>query len=92
MEKELVESRFKIVKELAGQGGFGVVSKQPDTELERDVAIKTLDPLFKNIDAADIERFKREAKTLAALSHPNIPSIYDVEFEPEKKVSSFMLG
>ena len=85
MEKQQIESRFKIVKELAGQGGFGVVSKATDTELDRDVAIKTLDPLFKNIDAGDIERFKREAKTLAALSHPNIPSIYDVEFEPEKK-------
>lgn len=85
MEMKQIESRFKIVEELAGQGGFGLVSKATDTELERDVAIKTLDPLFKNIDAADIERFKREAKTLAALSHPNIPSIYDVEFEPEKK-------
>jgi serine/threonine protein kinase len=85
MGKEQIEKRFKIVQELAGQGGFGVVSKATDQELERDVAIKTLDPLFKNIDSADIERFKREAKTLAALSHPNIPSIYDVEFEPEKK-------
>ncbi len=85
MEKQIVESRFKIVQELAGQGGFGVVSKATDLELERDVAIKTLDPLFKKIDAVDIERFKREAKTLAALSHPNIPAIYDVEFEPDKK-------
>ena len=84
MEKEQIESRFKIVEERAGNGGFGFVSKATDTELERDVAIKTLDPLFKNIDTGDIERFKREAKTLAALSHPNIPSIYDVEFNPGK--------
>jgi serine/threonine-protein kinase len=85
MEKQTLENRFKIVEELAGQGGFGFVSKATDLELERDVAIKTLDPLFKSIDSTDIERFKREAKTLAALSHPNIPSIYDVEFEPDKK-------
>lgn len=85
MEKEKVESRFEIVEEFAGQGGYGVVSKATDLELERNVAIKTLDPIFRNIDSGDIERFKREAKTLAALSHPNIPSIYDVEFEPENK-------
>lgn len=85
MGAEQRKSRFEIVQKLAGQGGFGVISKATDTELERDVAIKTLDPLFKNIDSNDIERFKREAKTLAALSHPNIPSIYDVEFIPEQK-------
>lgn len=85
MEKNKYESRFKIVEEFAGQGGFGKVSKATDLELDRQVAIKTLDPLFKGIDHADIERFKREAKALAALSHPNIPAIYDIEFEPEKK-------
>jgi hypothetical protein len=47
------------------------------------VAIKTLDPLFRSdIGPDDVERFRREAKTLAQLSHPNIPAIYDVEFSP----------
>jgi len=80
-----MDSRFKILQPLAGQGGFGKIDQATDTILERDVAIKTLDPLFKDINAGDIERFKREAKALAALSHPNIPAIYDVDFEPEQK-------
>lgn len=79
-----MEARFKIIEPLAGQGGYGKVDKATDTALERDVAIKTLDPIFRDIDVVDIERFKREAKILAAISHPNIPAIYDIEFEPEK--------
>ncbi|WP_428235219.1 serine/threonine protein kinase [Gracilimonas sp.] len=78
--------RFEIIEKQAGQGGFGKVDKAKDKTLERDVAIKTLDPLFKTIDETNIERFKREAKTLAALSHPNIPAIYDVEFKKEDKI------
>lgn len=75
--------RFKIITEEAGKGGYGKVDKAEDIQLERNVAIKTLDPLFKEIDANDIERFQKEAKTLARLSHPNIPAIYDVRFNPE---------
>jgi serine/threonine-protein kinase len=73
--------RFSIIEALAGQGGFGKISKAKDTELERMVAIKTLDPLFKTAPTEkDKERFRREAKTLASLSHPSIPAIYDVQF------------
>ena len=73
--------RYKIVEGAAGEGGYGRVDKAIDTELEREVAIKTLDPVFKvEPSAEDIERFKREAKTLARLSNPHIPAIYDVRF------------
>jgi serine/threonine-protein kinase len=80
-----MDARFKIIEPLAGQGGFGKIDKATDTALERDVAIKTLDPLFRDIESNDIERFRREAKTLAALSHPNIPAIYDIDFKPDEK-------
>jgi serine/threonine-protein kinase len=78
--------RFEIVQPDAGEGGFGRVHRARDVELERDVAIKVLDPIFKlEPSAADRERFRREAKTLARLSHPNIPAIYDVIFDETLK-------
>lgn len=78
-----MDSRFAITEPLAGQGGYGKVDKAIDTILEREVAIKTLDPIFRGIEENDIERFKREAKVLAAISHPNIPAIYDVHLDAE---------
>lgn len=71
--------RFEVIQADAGEGGFGRVHRARDNELERDVAIKVLDPIFKlEPSPADKERFRREAKTLARLSHPNVPAIYDV--------------
>jgi len=63
-----------------GSGGFGKVRVAHDTSLDRDVAIKSLDPILKEFSEAEQERFKREARILAKLSHPNIPAVYDVEF------------
>lgn len=48
------------------------------------MAIKTLDPLAVEFTEPEIERFRREARVLASLSHPNIPAIYDVDFSPGK--------
>lgn len=73
-------SRFVFEKDPVGAGGFAKVIKGRDTELERDVAIKILDPLATAFSAADQERFRREARILARLSHPSIPAVYDVEF------------
>ncbi|HEV8609288.1 MAG TPA: protein kinase [Thermoanaerobaculia bacterium] len=59
-----------------GAGGMGEVHRARDTKLERDVAIKVLpDSLAEDADA--LARFKREALSVAALSHPNILSIFD---------------
>ncbi len=59
-----------------GAGGMGEVYRARDAKLGRDVAIKVLPSEFS--DHADaLSRFEREAKILAALSHPNILSIYD---------------
>ena len=61
-----------------GEGGMGQVWLAHDERLERDVAIKVLPPDFA-ADPERLERFEREAKTLAALDHPNIVHIYSVE-------------
>ena len=74
--------RYRIIEPIAGSGGFGKVAKAEDDALERQVAIKVLDPLFKEKPSEqDKERFRREAKTLASLSYPTIPAIYDVKFD-----------
>jgi Tol biopolymer transport system component/serine/threonine protein kinase len=59
-----------------GAGGMGEVYRARDAKLDRDVAIKVL-PDRLSSDAAALARFEREAKTVAALSHPNLLGIYD---------------
>ena len=73
--------RFEIIKVL-GRGGMGVVLHAFDPKLERDVAVKILDPqLANNVTAR--ERFCREARSAAAVSHDNIVAVYQVD-EDEK--------
>src|SRR2546422_9128487 len=57
---------------------FGIVHKGRDTILERDIAVKVLNRLATEFTEAEQERFRREARILAALSHPNVPAIYDL--------------
>ncbi|MCB0194887.1 MAG: serine/threonine protein kinase [Anaerolineae bacterium] len=71
------EGRYEVVEENHGEGGFGKVSKQRDKFLDRLVAVKELNLLS---DQSSRERFDREARTLAKMSHPNVPAIYDVKF------------
>jgi len=61
-----------------GVGGMGEVYRATDTNLSRHVAIKVL-PASMAADADRLARFDREAKTLAALNHPNIAAIYGLE-------------
>jgi tetratricopeptide (TPR) repeat protein len=65
---------YRLV-EAIGEGGMGVVWKARDTALDRDVAIKFLPPAFAR-DPERLARFEREAKAVAALSHPGILAIY----------------
>jgi len=68
---------YEIVAPL-GAGGMGEVYRARDTKLDRDVAIKVLPEAFA-LDADRLARFEREAKSLAALNHPNIAAIYGIE-------------
>ncbi|MES1248601.1 MAG: Stk1 family PASTA domain-containing Ser/Thr kinase [Actinomycetota bacterium] len=71
----LFDGRYTIVRKL-GAGGMANVYLAEDQELGRRVAIKILNDRHANDDQF-VERFRREAKNAAALSHPNIVSIYD---------------
>src|SRR6059036_670853 len=60
-----------------GAGGMGEVYRARDKRLERTVAIKVLAPQLSN-NAEYRQRFEREARTVAALSHPHICPVYDI--------------
>jgi formylglycine-generating enzyme required for sulfatase activity/tRNA A-37 threonylcarbamoyl transferase component Bud32 len=64
------------VLDLLARGGMGEVYRARDTRLERDVAVKVL-PSHLVADRMALKRLEREAKAIAALSHPNILSIHD---------------
>jgi len=66
------------IKMHVGSGGMGDVYRARDTKLRRDVAIKILPPEFSR-DPERVARFQREAVALAALNHPNIAAIHDLE-------------
>jgi beta-lactam-binding protein with PASTA domain/predicted Ser/Thr protein kinase len=71
----LFDGRYRILRKL-GSGGMANVYLAEDEELGRRVAIKILNERHAN-DESFVERFRREAKHAAGLSHPNIVSIYD---------------
>jgi serine/threonine-protein kinase len=80
-----MKERFKTIDKDFNEGGFGKIIVVSDEILERKVAIKRLQYL----DGQNKERFKKEAKILASLSHPNIPAIYDVEFNDSEMYIEF---
>ena len=75
--QEALAGRFSIEREL-GRGGMGVVLLARDVALDRLVAIKLLPPQLAE-SSESRERFLREARTAAGLSHPNIVPIHLVE-------------
>ena len=67
---------YEIVAPL-GAGGMGEVYRARDTRLNRDVALKVLPEDFAR-DPSRRQRFEKEARSVAALNHPNIVAVYDV--------------
>ncbi len=67
---------FRLIREL-GPGGMGVVYEAEQISLSRRVAVKVL-PLAGILDERQLQRFKNEAISAAALKHPNIVTVYFV--------------
>lgn len=77
--------RYDVI-ETIGRGAMGVVYKARDPLLDRIVAVKTIvapPSLGRNVRKAFLERFEREAKAAARISHPAIVTIFDVGLEAE---------
>jgi len=68
---------YRLIEKI-GEGGMGVVYLAEDTKLDRKVALKVL-PTELASDPERMQRFEREAKTVAGLSHPNIVTLHSVE-------------
>ena len=72
---EVIADRYEL-QELVGSGGMSSVYRGRDRLLERNVALKLLHPHFGDDDEY-VERFRREARAVAQLSHPNIVTVID---------------
>src|SRR5213083_2574514 len=72
---ELIAGRYEL-EELVGSGGMSNVFRAHDRLLERTVALKVLHEQFTR-DEDYVERFRREARSVAQLAHPNIVTVID---------------
>src|SRR6202042_2343450 len=72
---------YEVVR-LLGRGGMGAVYQARQIELDRLVAIKLL-PLEISVDKDFADRFRREARAMAKLNHPNIIAVFDFGTTPE---------
>ncbi len=75
-------AHYKILEKL-GEGGMGAVFLAEDTRLHRPVALKVL-PSELAAQTEHLERFRREAQAIAALSHPNIVTIFSIEDDGDR--------
>src|SRR4051812_37233431 len=75
LTKKLLSGRYRLENEL-GSGGCATVYRAHDVTLERVVAIKVMQP-NRSGQQNELERFRREARAVAQLSHPNIVNVID---------------
>ena len=87
--RQLIADRYEL-KEIVGTGGMSSVYCAFDTLLERRVALKILHEQFGS-DEEHVERFRREARAVAQLSHPNIVTVIDRGEEDGKQFIVFEL-
>jgi serine/threonine-protein kinase len=71
----LLERRYRV-DQLLARGGMSSVYRGLDTRLDRQVAIKIMDPRFAD-DRSFVERFQREARSAAGLHHPHVVAVHD---------------
>jgi serine/threonine-protein kinase len=79
---ELLKERYRLERTL-GRGGMAAVWLGHDERLERPVAVKVLSDTIAD-DPGFVARFRREARTAASLSHPNLVGVYDYSDEGER--------
>lgn len=72
---ELVDGRYRVLRHLA-DGGMATVLLATDTRLDREVALKVMRPDLA-ADDTFVSRFRREARSAARLSHPNVVPVFD---------------
>lgn len=87
---ETLAGRYRIDARL-GAGGMATVFRATDLLLAREVAVKVVAPSVA-ADATLLERFEREARTMASINHPNIIAIHDVGWvDPEARLTPFLV-
>ena len=86
---KVLASRYEILEKI-GEGGMATVYKARCKLLNRFVAVKVLKQEYAN-DEMFVKRFKTEAQSAAALTHPNIVSVYDVGQEDDGKINYIVM-
>ena len=72
---QVLASQFRILRKL-GVGGMGAVYLAEQIEMDRKVVVKVLHPEMTSGNSVALERFRREAKAVAQLNHPNIVQVF----------------
>jgi eukaryotic-like serine/threonine-protein kinase len=101
LEGQILDGRYQL-RSLLGVGGMAKVYLATDRVLERQVAVKVLSPPYAQ-DPVFVERFRREARSAARLSHPNIVAVFDsgsdadqhylvMEYVPGQSLAQLLAG